>query len=154
MTVPSVSSRVVPRLTGGLLVVRVQGDRAGVVCISAGGLAGINGTWTPNAHGKAGLLPKTRRGGKACAKHEAASRKVPRTTANNNEADLRVSIARFYLMRCSEAKLRREGSAIRGQPPLYDFEMTTVTTKVAMSGPKARKTGMNRSDASVPKIRP
>src|SRR5215469_13731999 len=106
MTVPSVSSRVVPRLTGGLLVVRVQGDRAGDVCISAGGLARVSGTWTPNAHGKAGLPlnADARRGGKACAKHEAVSRKVPRTTANDNEADLRVSIARFYLMRCSEAK--------------------------------------------------
>jgi hypothetical protein len=41
--------------------------------------------------------------------HEAVSRKVPRTTANDNEADLRVSITRFYSTRCSEAKLRREG---------------------------------------------
>src|SRR5215471_9839530 len=98
MTVPSVSSRAVPRLTGGALVVRVQGDRANVFFISAGGLAGVNGIRTPSAHGKVGLPLNAdgRRGGKACAKHEAVSRKVPRTTANDNEADLRVSITRFY----------------------------------------------------------
>src|SRR6201987_2473089 len=110
MTVPSVSNSAVPRLTGGLLVVRVQGDGADVFCISAGGLAGVNGTRTLNAHGKAGspLNAEGPSGGNACAKHEAVSRKLPRTRVNDSEADLRLSITRFYLTRCSEAKLRRE----------------------------------------------
>jgi hypothetical protein len=110
--------------------VRVQGDGADVFCISAGGLAGVNGTRTPSAHGKARLPLNAdgRRGGRACAKHKAVSRKVPRTTANDNEADLRVSITRFYSTRCSEAKLRG-GSEIRGQPPSYDFGMPRATPK-------------------------
>ncbi len=90
MTVPSVSSRAVPRLTGGLFVVRVHCDGADSSSSRVGGLAFTNGIRTPSAQGKTGLafterlvaVPGT------CANDEKVINEVARTAASDNEADL------------------------------------------------------------------
>src|SRR5205085_2214962 len=87
MTVPSVSNRIVPRLIGGLFVVRVHCDVVGVVSNRLGGLAVIKGTGIPSAQGKTGLAFTAAMVAvlETCANDEKVSNELARTAANDNE---------------------------------------------------------------------
>src|SRR2546430_15537746 len=109
MTVPSVRSRRVPRLPGGLLAVRVHSDVAGIFSTRVGGLATVNGTRTPSAHGKAGLAFTAGLAAAVgvCGNDETVTNAVARTTANDNEAVLRVFIGAI-LFRSEERRVGKE----------------------------------------------
>ena len=115
MTVPLVSSRVVPMLTGGLFVVRVHCDGAGSGRV--GGVAVSNGIRTPSAQGKTGsaftarlvAVPGT------CANDEKVITEVARTAASDNEADLYVSIVRFYSTHSCDVNLRNQQKKVHAR---------------------------------------
>ena len=75
-----------------------------------GGLAVTNGIRTPNAQGKTGsaftarlvAVPGT------CANDEKVINEVARTAASDNEADLDVSIVRFYSTHSCDVNLRNQ----------------------------------------------
>src|SRR5438067_5134353 len=98
MTVPSVSNRMVPRLTGGLFVVRVHCDAAGTVSTTFDGLAVTKGTRIPSAQGKTGLAFTVGIVAvlETCATDEKVSNELASTAANDNETVLWLCIVRFY----------------------------------------------------------
>ena len=92
-----------------------------------GPLAG-NGSRTPIAHGKIGLALTAGLAAAVgvCANDETVTNAVARTTANNNEAVLRVFMARFFSERLTTVKL------IRTRRTSYAFEELTCRANEMM----------------------
>ena len=94
---------------------RVHCDGAGSCRV--GGVAVTNGVWTPSAHGKTGsaftarlvAVPGT------CANDEKVINDVAITAASDNEADLRVSIVRFYSTHSCDVNLRNQSDIVSWQ---------------------------------------
>ena len=80
----------VPRLTGGLFVVRVHCTIAGIVSTRVGGVAVTKGTRIPSAQGKTGLAFTAAMVAvlETCANDEKVSNELARTAANDNETVL------------------------------------------------------------------